>query len=80
MAHSIVAAHRTWALATTFYFGVLVIVRLALTFTGVPPRRGFRVLLLAAAVIGVVGLQQTAERGGRLVYEQGVGVIGAGLR
>jgi hypothetical protein len=27
-----------------------------------------------------VGLLQTAERGGRLVYEQGVGVIGAGLR
>lgn len=80
MAHSIVAAHRTWALATTFYFGVLVIVRFALAFKATPPGRGLRILLFAAAVAGVVGLQQTAERGGRLVYEQGVGVIGAGLR
>jgi uncharacterized membrane protein len=80
MAHSIVAAHRTWALATTFYFVVLAIVRVALAFKSTPPGRGLRILLLAAAVVGVVGLQQTAERGGRLVYEQGVGVIGAGLR
>ena len=80
MAHSIVAAHRTWALATTFYFGVLVIVRFALTFTGAPVGRWLRVLLFVAAVAGVAGLLQTAERGGRLVYEQGVGVIGAGLR
>jgi uncharacterized membrane protein len=80
MAHSIVAAHRTWAFATTFYFGVLVLVRSALAFKNTPPGRGVRLLLLAAAVVGVVGLLQTAERGGRLVYEQGVGVIGAGLR
>jgi uncharacterized membrane protein len=80
MAHSIVAAHRLWAFATTFYFGVLVMVRLALAFRRTPPGRGFRVFLLAAALIGVVGLQQTTERGARLVYEQGVGVIGAGLR
>jgi uncharacterized membrane protein len=80
MAHSIVGAHRTWALATTFYFAVLAIVRVALSFKGTPPGRGFRILLLVAAIIGVVGLQQTAERGGRLVYEHGVGVIGADLR
>ena len=80
MAHSIVAAHRTWALATTFYFAVLAIVRVALSFKGTPPGRGLRILLLVAAIIGVAGLQQTAERGGRLVYEHGVGVIGAGLR
>ena len=80
MAHSIVVAHRTWAFATTFYFGVLVVVRLVLAFKGTPAGRGLRILLLAAAVVGVAGLQQTAERGGRLVYEHGVGVIGAGLR
>lgn len=80
MAHSIVAAHRTWALATTFYFGGLVVVRLALAVKSTPPGRTLRILMLAAAVAGVAGLQQTAERGGRLVYEHGVGVIGAGLR
>ena len=36
--------------------------------------------MLLAAIVGVAGLQQTAERGGRLVYEQGVGVIGSSLR
>jgi uncharacterized membrane protein len=77
MAHSIVEGHRTWALGTTFYFGVLVVVRLALGFRGTPPVRVVRILLLAAAFAGVAGLQQTAERGGRLVYEYGVGVIGA---
>jgi hypothetical protein len=80
MAHSIVAEHRTWAVATAVYFGMLVIVRLVLAFKSTPPGRGLRVFLLAAAFIGVVGLLQTAERGGRVVYEQGVGVIGAGLR
>ena len=80
MAHPIVAAHRIWALSTTFYFCVLVIIRVGLGLRGAPRTRLHQALLLAAALIGVAGLQQTAERGGRLVYEQGVGVVGAGLR
>jgi uncharacterized membrane protein len=79
MAHPIVQAHRTWALATTAYFSVLTVIRIAATFR-VPLPRVYRVVLLVAALIGVAGLQQTAERGGRLVYEQGVGVIGSSLR
>lgn len=79
MAHPIVQAHRTWAIATTVYFSVLALIRIALAFrTSLPG--GYRVLLLVAALVGMAGLQQTAERGGRLVYEQGVGVIGSSLR
>ena len=56
------------------------VVRIPLTAKGTPAAHGLRVLLLAAAALGVAGLLQTAELSGRLVYEQGVGVIGAGLR
>ena len=79
MAHPIVQAHRTWAIGTTIYFCVLTLIRLAVTFRA-PLTLPFRVALLIAALVGVAGLQHTAERGGRLVYEQGVGVIGSSLR
>lgn len=78
MAHPIVQAHRTWAIATTVYFSVLTLIRMGAAFRG-PLARRYRFVLLLAALVGVVGLQQTAERGGRLVYEQGVGVIGSNL-
>jgi len=79
MAHPIVQSHRTWAIATTVYFTVLALVRIAVAFRG-PLARRYKLILLLASIAGVVGLQQTAERGGRLVYEQGVGVIGSSLR
>ena len=37
--------------------------------------RGVRLLFAAAGLVVVLLVQQTAERGARLVYEQGVGVI-----
>jgi len=37
--------------------------------------RGVRVLLVALGIGVAIMIQQTAERGARLVYEQGVGVI-----
>ena len=79
MAHPIVQAHRTWAIATTIYFSVLTLIRVGVAFRA-PLTLRYRVALLIAALVGVAGLQQTAERGGRLVYEQGVGVIGSSLR
>lgn len=79
MAHPIVQAHRTWAIATASYFSVLTLIRVSVAFRA-PLARRYRVALLVAALVGVAGLQQTAQRGGRLVYEQGVGVIGSSLR
>jgi uncharacterized membrane protein len=79
MAHPVVRDHRLWALTTTGYFGLLATIRLAvgLRAPGGSRRKRRHVLLLAAALTGAVLLQQTAERGARLVYEFGAGVIGA---
>jgi uncharacterized membrane protein len=76
MAHPIVDDHRAWALYTAWYFGIVVTARVGARFAGLPRARSQRVLLLATSLIGVVLLQQTAERGARLVFEHGVGIIG----
>ena len=77
MAHPLVEDHRTWALATMWYAGLMAVARWSATLVGFPRVRRHRILLLAAGLIGAVLVQQTAERGARLVYEQGVGVIAA---
>ena len=77
MAHPIVADHRSWATFTAWYFGVAVVIRLAARRADIPRARSHRVLLLVGGLVGILLLQQTAERGARLVYEQGVGVIAA---
>ena len=77
MAHPIVEDHRAWALLTTGYVGIVAVARVSALLAGFPRARVHRVLLLTAALIGVLFLQQTAERGARLVYEHGVGVIAA---
>jgi len=76
MAHPVVDDHRSWALFTAWYFGIVVTARLGARFAGLPRTRSQRALLLTTGLVGVVLLQQTAERGARLVYEYGVGVIG----
>jgi uncharacterized membrane protein len=81
MAHPFVSDHRSWALVTVWYFAVAASVRLAARRAGFPRARSHRLVLLTVGLIGVLFLQQTAERGARLVYEHGVGVIVApGLR
>jgi len=77
MAHPIVENHRAWALLTVWYVGIVAVARLAGLLAGFPRARAHRVLLLTVALVGVLFLQQTAERGARLVYEHGVGVIAA---
>ena len=76
MAHPIVDDHRSWALFTASYVGIAVTARVGARFAGLPRTRAHRALLLTTGLVGVVLLQQTAERGARLVYEYGVGVIG----
>ena len=77
MAHPALAAHRSWALATTWYCAVAALVRLVAWRAGLIRTRATRVLLLTAGVIGVLLVQQTAERGARLVFEYGTGVVAA---
>jgi uncharacterized membrane protein len=75
MAHPFVAEHRSWALVTTWYCTVAVAIRFAARGAGVTRARSLRVLLLAVGLVAVLLLQQTAERGARLVYQFGTGVI-----
>ena len=76
MAHSVLNDHGNWALMTTVYFVVVSIARVGARYATFPRTRRDCLLLLAAGAVGVVLLQQTAERGARLVYEFGTGVIG----
>ena len=73
-AHIVVDEHWTWALRTTVYFGVVALGRLGLVLAGLLTDRVRWIPIVAAGVAGVLLLFQTAERGGRLVYEHGVGV------
>ena len=73
-AHAIVDEHWTWALRTTVYMGAFALGRLGLDLTGLLTARVRWLPIVAAGLVGVLLLFQTAERGGRLVYEHGVGV------
>jgi hypothetical protein len=74
MAQPIVMQHWNWALATTSYFGAIALVRLALTRRRTLPASA-RASAAAAGLVGLWLLVNTADRGARLVYEQGVGVM-----
>ena len=76
MAYPILTAHGQWALATMSCCIVVAVLRLAMLRGGGARSRPRRVLLLAIGLVAVVLIQQTAERGARLVYEFGTGVIG----
>lgn len=73
-AHVVVDEHWTWALRTTVYMGLLGPGRLGLELAGLLTGRARWIPVVAAGLVGVLLLFQTAERGGRLVYEHGVGV------
>lgn len=73
-ADALVDEHWTWAWRTTIYFGALAAGRLALLRASPSTERRVRLPLAAAGVLGLILLFQTAERGGRLVYQHGVGV------
>ena len=75
MAHGLVDEHGTWATWTTGVVVAMATLRLVPTVGRRAERRTVRLLFAAAAVVIAVLVQQTAERGARLVYEHGVGVI-----
>ncbi len=69
-----VNAHSDWALWTVWVFGLYAVLRLGVTYW---KRSGDLVVHLPLALVGVAALflvQQTAERGAKLVYLYGVGV------
>ena len=80
LAHPLVGAHWTWALWTTSYLGAVSVARLALELSGRLAARRRWLPVAAACAAGLLLLAQTAERGGRLVYEYGVGVAAPRVR
>ena len=75
MAHGLVDDHRLGALAATAYLVAMAAARLLSEFTGITRVERYRVLFVVLGIVGMILVQQAAERGARLVYEHGVGVI-----
>jgi len=76
MAYPVLTEHRQWALVTmTYCIGIAALRLLVLRGDGGRSRRR-RTALLAIGLVSVVLIQQTAERGARLVYQYGTGIIG----
>ena len=73
-AHALVDEHWDWALRTTIYVGAVALARAALEWTGRIAARAVWLPIAAASLAALLLLYQTAERGGRLVYEHGVAV------
>ena len=76
MAFPVLGEHRQWALITMSYCVAIAALRLVMLRGDGGRRRSRRVVLLAIGLVSVVLIQQTAERGARLVYEYGTGIIG----
>jgi uncharacterized membrane protein len=75
MAHAAVKEHWDWALRTVWFFGILTMLRLAVLRLRPEPRPALIALLALLGLLGVVMLVETGDRGGRLVYQHGVGIV-----
>lgn len=74
-APGLVDDHRSWAMATTGALVGLSALRVgSLLWRRTEPART-RVLFVVLGLVVALLVQQTAERGARLVFEQGVGVV-----
>ena len=56
------------------YMNIMSVLRLAIVRSGRLINRRRWAPVIAAGLVGIVLLFQTAERGGRLVYQYGVGI------
>ena len=76
-ANLIVNEHSDWALRTVVFFGILAVIRLAVSFKMPEPKLSVSVPLLVGGLAGLFLLYETAEHGAQLVFQQGVGVEAA---
>ena len=75
MAQAAVKEHWDWAFRTVWFFTILTAVRLVLLWrVRADPRPALIALLTVVGLLGVVLLGETGDRGGRLVYQHGVGI------
>jgi len=80
MAFPLLEQHENWALATTILFVLVAVLRLWVGRRVESVARTPRVLVAAAAVLALMALVGTGERGARLVFQHGVGVTVPGGR
>ena len=74
MAQAVVKEHWDWAFRTVWFFGLMTVIRLVVLWPRArDPRRVVIAALALAGLVGVVLLGETGDRGGRLVYQFGVG-------
>jgi len=73
-ANLIVNEHSDWALRTVLFFGILALIRLAVSFKMPEPKYSVSVPLFVGGLAGLFLLYETAEHGAQLVFQQGVGV------
>ncbi len=69
-----ISTHSDWGLYTLIYFGVLTVCYYVVIFVLKRHTLTIRILLSVLAIGGFLILAQTAEYGGRLVFEYGLGV------
>lgn len=72
---SLVGEHSDWAFYTTIFFVTLISLRITLEIK-LPSQNKFKsTVFLFGGFVGLFLLFETAEQGGKLVYQEGVGVI-----
>lgn len=69
-----IGTHSDWGLYTLLYFGAFTIIYYVVKFILKQNTLTIRALLAILALVGFFILAQTAEYGGRLVFEYGLGV------
>ena len=79
MANVLVNQHADWAFRATWFFVFFASIRLTLSFIIRAPGHTATLVSFIGGLVGLYLLFETAERGGRLVFEHGVGVRAAGL-
>ncbi len=71
--YPVISTHADLALYTLLFFGIYVLVRLLIAWKKWDKKTAVSVILLVIAGSGLWLVQQTAERGGELVFRYGVG-------
>ncbi len=70
-----IGTHSNWGLYTLIYFGVFTLIFYLIKFILKKEEILIRIILAVLALIGFLIVGQTAEYGGRLVFEYGLGVM-----
>ncbi|NOX88325.1 MAG: hypothetical protein GXO77_04805 [Calditrichaeota bacterium] len=74
VAFPVISRHADLALIVVWFFGIYALLRIVLSWKGWDRKIAVSVILFLIGAGGLILVQQTAERGGELVYRYGLGV------